>query len=93
MDDSLHAVVRKVEDMSRFGARVLAVGCASCFQQFEIGQMMAVRKKLTETQLPVFHFLEVLALSMGWSLDEIGFGEHKIKAGRENLESGLQEDV
>lgn len=93
MDDSLHAVVRKVEDMSRFGAQALAVGCTSCFQQFEIGQMMAARKELTKTQLPVFHFLEILALSMGWSLDEIGFGEHKIKTGRENLESGLEGDI
>ncbi|MBN2178973.1 MAG: hypothetical protein JW743_06045 [Deltaproteobacteria bacterium] len=93
MDDSLHAVVRKVEDMSRFGAEALAVGCTSCFQQFEIGQVMAVRKDLTAIQLPVFHFLELLALAMGWSLDEIGFREHKIKGEREILEARLREGI
>ncbi|MEA3471778.1 MAG: CoB--CoM heterodisulfide reductase iron-sulfur subunit B family protein [Thermodesulfobacteriota bacterium] len=93
MDDSLHAVVRKVEDISRFGAEALAVGCTSCFQQFEIGQVMAMRKELTNIQLPVFHFLELLALSMGWNLDEIGFREHKVKGGREMLEARLKEGI
>jgi heterodisulfide reductase subunit B len=91
LDDSLKSIVRKVEDMSRFGAEAIAVGCTSCFQQFEIGQTMAFRKNLTEIQLPVFHFLEVLALAMGWSLDEIGFNEHKIKKNRGILEAKLQE--
>jgi heterodisulfide reductase subunit B len=91
MDDSLHAVVRKVEDMNRFGADALAVGCTSCFQQFEIGQVMAARKDLTTLKLPVFHFLELLALAMGWTLDEIGFREHKVKGGREMFEDRLKE--
>jgi heterodisulfide reductase subunit B len=93
MDDSLRAVVRKVEDMSRFGAGALAVGCTSCFQQFEIGQVMAARKDLTTVNLPVFHFLELLALAMGWTLDEIGFREHKVKEGKEMLEARLKEGI
>ncbi|MBN2284254.1 MAG: hypothetical protein JXO48_10225 [Deltaproteobacteria bacterium] len=88
-DDALRATVRKVADMKRCGADALAAGCASCFQQFEIGQMMASRKGCLEEPLPVFHVLEILALAMGRSLDDIGFGEHKIKGSREMLEEKL----
>lgn len=87
LDDSLTVVKRKVEDMKRYGAEALSVACAFCFQQFEIGQVMALRKGLTDVQLPVFHFLELLALAMGWSLDDIGFKKHKIKKGQETLTS------
>ncbi len=93
MDDSLHAVVRKVEDMNRFGAEAMAVGCTSCFQQFEIGQVMAARKDLTALQLPVFHVLELMALALGWSLDDVGFREHKVKGKREMLEARLREGM
>jgi len=91
LDESLAAVVRKVEDMARFGAEGLVVGCTSCFQQLEIGQMMARRRELTEIQLPVLHFLEVLALAMGRSLDDIGFKQHKIRANRDILNARLGE--
>lgn len=79
LDDSLSVVKRKVEDMKRFGAEALAVGCAACFLQFETGQVTAFRKLLTDVQLPVFHYLELLALAMGMNLEDIGFKEHKIR--------------
>jgi heterodisulfide reductase subunit B len=78
LDDSLSVVKRKVEDMNSFGADALAVGCTACFQQFKTGQVTAFRKLLTDVQLPVFHYLELLALSMGMDLEDIGFKEHKI---------------
>ena len=79
MDDSLSAVARKVEDMRRCGAEALVVGCASCFQQFEIGQVMARRKGLLDAEISVFHFIEVLALAMGYGSEAIDVSAHKVK--------------
>jgi|Deesub1362B_J571_1020462.scaffolds.fasta_scaffold02280_3 heterodisulfide reductase subunit B len=91
LDDSLAVVKRKVEDMKRFGAEAMAVGCASCFQQLETAQVTAFRKLQTDVQLPVFHYLELLALALGRSLDEIGFRRHKIRGDQLGLKSALQE--
>lgn len=91
LDDSLSVVKRKVEDMKRFGAEAVAVACASCFQQLETAQVTAFRKLQTDVQLPVFHYLELLALSLGRSLEDIGFSKHKIRGDQIGLKSALEE--
>ncbi|MBW2675833.1 MAG: hypothetical protein JRD89_20910, partial [Deltaproteobacteria bacterium] len=47
MGDSHKIMKTKTEDMVHHGAGAMAVGCASCFQQFEIGQTMAIRGGIT----------------------------------------------
>ena len=90
MEESLTPVARKISDINRFGADGLAVSCASCFQQYETGQMTAARKGLLESPVPVFHFLELLALAMGRDLNAIGFNRHKVKGDPKALEEKLQ---
>jgi len=81
MGDSLKIMKTKIGDMVHHGANAVAVGCASCFQQFEIGQAMAIRGGIMDTGIPVFHFLELMGLSMGLNLEETGLRGHKIKDG------------
>ncbi|MBW2595765.1 MAG: CoB--CoM heterodisulfide reductase subunit B [Deltaproteobacteria bacterium] len=82
MSDSHKIMKSKTEDMVHHGAGAMAVGCASCFQQFEIGQTMAIRGGIMGAGIPVFHFLELMGLAMGLSLEETGLGGHKIKNGK-----------
>jgi len=78
VDNSLKPVVRKVEDMHASGADAMAVGCASCFQQYDTGQMLASRKGISQVTLPVFHLVELLALALDVDFPALGRSHHKI---------------
>ncbi|MEO0261417.1 MAG: CoB--CoM heterodisulfide reductase iron-sulfur subunit B family protein [candidate division WOR-3 bacterium] len=53
----------------------IVVICPSCFMQFENAQILSKR----ENKVPIFYYLELLALAMGENLENIGFNFHKIE--------------
>jgi heterodisulfide reductase subunit B len=63
------------------GAQVMSTACPFCFNQFDMGQIQASREyeELKDTKIPVFYAIELLALAMGKSLDEIGYASHRVK--------------
>lgn len=71
----------KLNSMRRGGAMAIAVICPQCFHQFDVGQASAARRLGIEYRLPVFYYLELLALAMGFSLDEVGYGYHRVRSG------------
>ena len=69
----------KLEAMRQADADCSAVICPQCFYQFDTGQMLAVRELKIEYKIPTLYYLQLLALAMGRSLDEIGVKQHRIK--------------
>ncbi len=79
-DATNKAVRKKILDAKSVGAQVLSTACPFCFTQFDMGQVIASRAfpELKEKKLPVLYAVELLALAMGKSLEEIDFKSHKV---------------
>ncbi len=69
----------KLRAMHEVGADCITVLCPQCYNQFDTGQMMAGRALKLEFKLPVLFYTQLMALSMGYSLDEIHYRNHRIR--------------
>jgi heterodisulfide reductase subunit B len=58
----------------------ITVICPQCFYQFDTGQMLATRRLKLDIKLPVFFYLQLLALSMGYSIEDIHYNMHRVKS-------------
>jgi heterodisulfide reductase subunit B len=72
---------KKILDVTSHGAEILSTPCPFCFQQFDMGQIMAQREfpDIKDKPVPVIYALELLALAMGKDIKDIGYDTHKIK--------------
>jgi heterodisulfide reductase subunit B len=77
----------KLESMRK--ADCISVICPQCFYQFDTGQMIAARKRGLDYRLPVYYYLQLLGLSMGFSLDEMLYLNHRVK--ENSLQRKLEE--
>jgi heterodisulfide reductase subunit B len=71
----------RLTNMHTVGADAIAVICPQCYNQFDMGQMMASRKVGLDFKLPVLFYLQLLGLAMGYSLEEMQYGSHRVKPG------------
>jgi heterodisulfide reductase subunit B len=69
----------KLESMKSTGADCITVICPQCFYQFDTGQLLAFRSLQFDFNLPVFFYLQLLALAKGYSLNDIGYKDHRVK--------------
>jgi heterodisulfide reductase subunit B len=84
---SLTFVREKVEDAVKAGADCMVVICPTCLIQLDVGQVAASRKLKAKLELPVLYLTQLMGLSMGMTLDEVGFKYHSVRGGR--LAEGL----
>jgi heterodisulfide reductase subunit B len=69
----------KLVNTSKAGADCITTLCPFCFIALDIGQIQ-LRSKLNETyNMPVLHYSELLALSLGIDPKELALDTHKIK--------------
>ncbi len=68
----------KLRKMEKTGADALLLACPTCAAQFELGQLM-LRKHKMKFQVPCIHIMELLALSFGLPLEEMGLEMHRCK--------------
>ena len=69
----------KLVNTSKAGADCITTLCPFCFIALDIGQIQ-LRSKLNETyDMPVLHYSELLALSLGIDPKELALDTHKIK--------------
>jgi heterodisulfide reductase subunit B len=80
LDPSGQALAAKLTDVHSAGADCIAVGCPFCFQQFDMGQLMAARKLGLDFKVPVLNYLQLLGLALGFSAEEMQLRAHKVKA-------------
>jgi len=68
-------------DIQLSGAQLISTACPACFNQFDTGQLIASRDypQLKEKPIPVLYAIELLALAMGRSLEDIGYNLHRVK--------------
>jgi len=72
----------KLAAMREGGADCVTVICPQCHYQFDMGQVIAVRNLKLAFRLPVLFYLQLLALAMGYSLDEIHYRNHRVRNSR-----------
>ena len=70
----------KLQAMNDAGSDCIAVICPQCFYQFDTGQMIATRSLKLDLKLPTLFYLQLLALSMGYSLADVHYGMHRVKS-------------
>ena len=70
----------KLVSMKQYNADCISVICPQCFAQFDTGQLMAARSQKLEFKLPVQYYLQLLGLSMGYSLEDIGYKRHRVRS-------------
>jgi len=76
--DSANILLKDKLDSMR-ESECISVICPQCFYQFDTGQAIASRKLGLNYRIPVFYYLQLLGLSMGYSLDEMLYSKHRIK--------------
>ncbi|MCW4050556.1 MAG: CoB--CoM heterodisulfide reductase iron-sulfur subunit B family protein [Candidatus Bathyarchaeota archaeon] len=69
----------KLRGMYDAGADSVNVICPQCLAQLDTGQMMAGRALKLDFKLPALFYVQYLALAMGYSLEEVGYGSHRVK--------------
>jgi heterodisulfide reductase subunit B len=77
----------KFKSMKAGEADCSTVICPQCFYQFDMGQVMAARRMKLSFNMPVLYYLQLLGLAMGYSLEEMQYGMHRVKD--KNLENKI----
>ncbi|MFZ5515338.1 MAG: CoB--CoM heterodisulfide reductase iron-sulfur subunit B family protein [Candidatus Zhuqueibacterota bacterium] len=65
--------------MESVQADCMGLICPTCFNSFDMGQIMISRKMNREFNLPVIYFCQLLGLAQGFSPEEVGLHLHRIK--------------
>ena len=53
--------------------------CPTCFDEFDIGQILKGRKFGKKLDIPVVYYFQLLGLAQGLSPEEVGLNNHKVK--------------
>ena len=78
--ESSNLLKDKLENMTRYEAQCIVTGCPFCFQQFDMGQVMASRRHKLDFTLPVMYYLQLLGLALGHDIGEMQYGTHRAKS-------------
>ena len=69
----------KLNHMAEEAIQVIAVGCPSCFEQFDRAQPLLNRKHGLDFNMPVLHISQLLGLAFGVDREKLGFDLHRVK--------------
>jgi heterodisulfide reductase subunit B len=79
--DAGYAITRqKLHYIRERDIQALAVICPSCFEQFDMGQIVLSRKSKEKSKIPVFYLTQLIGLAMGMSYKDVGLDVHRVKA-------------
>ncbi len=77
-DVSLNVLNKKMMGIAEANVDAIVVICPLCLNQFDIGQL-----ELKQFNIPVIHYIQLLAIAMGLDVEQSGITAHKIVS--ENL--------
>jgi heterodisulfide reductase subunit B2 len=60
--------------------QALSVICPSCFEQFDMGQIVLARKNKDKEKIPTFYLTQLVGLALGLTSKEVGLDVHRVKA-------------
>ena len=69
-------VVQSILDMD---VDCMGLICPTCFDEYDLGQMLLSRKYKKQFNLPVIYYFQLLGLAQGLSSRDVGLYRHKIK--------------
>jgi heterodisulfide reductase subunit B len=62
------------------GIQALSVVCPSCFEQFDMGQIVLARKTKEKKKIPTFYLTQLIGLALGFSTKDVGLEVHRVKS-------------
>jgi len=78
--DAGYAITRqKLSYIRERSIEALSVICPSCFEQFDMGQIMLARRHKEKKKIPVFYLTQLIGLAMGMTYREVGLDVHRVK--------------
>jgi heterodisulfide reductase subunit B len=75
-------VIDLIESIEEVKADCMGLICPTCFDEFDLGQIVLNRKYQKNFELPVIYYFQLLGLAQGLEPQELGLHFHKIKTGR-----------
>jgi len=84
MNDDIpeHMVMDILETVRSHKADCMGLICPTCFDEFDLGQVILGRKYSKTFDVPILYYFQLLGLAQGLEPKEVGLHMHKIKAGR-----------
>jgi heterodisulfide reductase subunit B len=82
-DIGLMVLKNKMDSIKKAGADAVCVICPSCFQQLDGNQKALGKKYEQEYDIPVLYLTELLAISMGYTADDLELKSHRVKSARD----------
>jgi heterodisulfide reductase subunit B len=84
MDDSIpdRMVMDILETIQNRGAECMGLICPTCFDSFDVKQLVLERKYGKTFKIPIIYYFQLLALAQGYKPAEVGLHLHKIKPDR-----------
>jgi heterodisulfide reductase subunit B len=75
-------VIDILESIRGAGAECMGLICPTCFDQFDVKQIVLNRKYKKDFEVPVIYYFQLLGLAQGLGRQEVGLQYHKIKVDR-----------
>ena len=60
--------------------QAISVICPSCFEQFDMGQIVLSRKNKDRRKIPTFYLTQLIGLALGMPPKEVGLDVHRVKS-------------
>ncbi len=73
-------VIDILEAIKENDADCMGLICPTCFDEFDLGQIILGRKFKKKLDVPVVYYFQLLGLAQGLSPEEVGLHMHKVKA-------------
>ncbi len=71
-----------LEAIKSHNADCMGLICPTCFDEFDLGQIVLGRKTNKTFNVPIVYYFQLLGLAQGLSAEEVGLNMHKVKADR-----------
>ena len=79
-DDISDQMVADILDaITKTGADCMGLICPTCFDRFDLGQILLSRKLDREFRVPVVYYFQLLGLAQGLEPEDVGLQMHKVK--------------
>ncbi len=75
-------VTEILESIKESDANIMGLICPTCFDEFDMGQILLGRKLKKIFDVPVVYYFQLLGLAQGMTPVEMGLDMHKVKLGR-----------
>jgi len=73
-------MAEKLELIQERDIQAISVICPSCFEQFDMGQIVLSRKNKDRHKIPTFYLTQLVGLALGMDAKEVGLDVHRIKS-------------